>query len=166
MREYKYQDERTKAEVTIHGDLIARATSDTRPGSYRSTMIEVFKTEAGKFAVVTTGTSLIFHSGRKPCLTKSNNPRGKETPYSELSMEAVPCPNCKPEEFAPPEEIAYMEQNRSRVVVVKSASEVYKALCGYDPITDTHFLSNVGNKAWVQVQAVEPDARQHTIEVR
>ena len=166
MKEYKYQDERTKAEVVIHGDQIARAMSDPRPGSYRSTVIEVFKTEAGKFAVVTTGHSLIFHSGRKPCLTKSGNPRGVETKYSELSMEAVPCPHCKPEEFAPEDEIAYMEQDRSRVQVVKSASEVYNALCGYDPVTDTRFLSNVGNKAWIQVQAAEPDARQHTIEVR
>lgn len=166
MKEHQYYDERTKAPVIIHGDIIASAESDPRSGSHRSTVIEIIKTEAGKFAVVTTGTSKVFHDGRHPCTTKSGNPRGKETTYAELFDDHVPCPQCKPEEFAPEDEICYLEQDRSRVAVVKTASEVYKALCGYDPSTGTHFLSNVGNKAWVQLQKAEPSAHDHIIEVR
>lgn len=160
-----YYDERSKSDVVIHGEAIAHAES-ARPGSARYTKIDVFKTESGKYAVVTSGMSRVFHDGNHPCKTQSGNPRGDEVTYEDLADDAVPCPVCKPVDNGFLDDKVYREVNRTRVSVCADLDQVYVALTGYDSSTGQRFMSNVGSSAWEQIKKHDQAAQGHIIEVR
>jgi hypothetical protein len=148
---YDFYDPRTKRDFAVHGDELARAVSEPKPHSPgRYTEIQVFKLEeSGRFAVVVTGRSKLFHSGTHPCM-KHGKPVGKPTTYGQLFDDNIPCPRCRPLEFADHDTPAFVEEDRSRITICEDAPAVRSALEGKDPETSARFLSGIGEEAWKQ----------------
>jgi hypothetical protein len=149
--QYNFYDPRTKRPFNVHGEELANAKSTPKPHSPgRYTEIQVFRLEeSGRFAVVVTGRSKLFHSGVHPCM-KHGKPVGHLTTYAELFEDHVPCPRCKPAEYADDSAPAYVEEDRSRITICEDAPAVRTALEGKDPDSGASFLSGIGEDAWKQ----------------
>lgn len=148
---YDFYDPRTKQPFAVHGDLLADAKSTPKPYSPgRYTEIQVFKLEeSGRFAVVVTGRSKLFHSATHPCM-KHGKPIGKRTTYGELFEDNIPCPRCHPLDYADDNTPAFVEEDRSKITICEDAPAVRHALEGKDPESGARFLSGIGEDAWKQ----------------
>jgi hypothetical protein len=147
--QYKFYDPRAKRDIVLHGTELVGVKSTPKPHSPgRFTEIQIFELEeSGRFAVVVTGRSRLFHDGNKPC-TRHGKPLGIKVPYEEIFMTDIACPKCNPAEFGDEGDFAYKEQDRSRVTICDNPQAVRFALEGEDPETHTRYLSGIGEEAW------------------
>lgn len=168
---YSYRDERTGIPIQVYGQALVSVEST--PRNYRNTRIEIIKTQTGKYAVVTSGISRLFHGGSNPCKNKRGDHRGEAGSYRDLDTLEVQlkeryheCPDCNPAPKGDDDDPLYIERDLSKVSVCNDADQIYRTLCGFNRASNSHFLTNLGKKAWEALLQVEPSLKDHTIEVR
>lgn len=149
MTQYTFYDPRAKQDVVLFGEELVDVKSQPKPHSPgRFTEIQIFQLEeSGRFAVVVTGRSKLFHNGHNPC-TRHGKPMGVRVSYDEIFMTDIACPKCNPDEFGDEGDFAYKEQDRSRITLCDDGPAVRQALEGQDPETKTRYLSGIGAEAW------------------
>lgn len=145
-------------EVEFTGTRLSRASTE-RDDSLRWTEVEIYKTEAGNYVIVTRGVTLVYHAvdGCKP---KSQWVR---VTGRSLSVDSSPCEVCNPidpgvegdEDFQPEAEFLH-EKTHSAVEVVDQASKVQQALTKYDHRREVEILSTVAREALNKAAANDP----------
>jgi len=113
--------------LQFEGDLIGQSSSYRR-GNHRWVEFNLYKTrEEGRYVLSRVGVSTLYH--HPDCEVAIRN-KLKDSPFSELSADAVPCSECRPDQIVFP--IVAAEKNRNWAQVCDTAQAVLEALTKYD----------------------------------
>lgn len=113
--------------LQFEGDLIGQSSS-WRRGNHRWVEFSLYKTtEKGVYVLSRTGVSLLYHT--HDCEIAQRN-KLKDSPFSEVRDDAVPCVECRPDLVNSP--IVAAEKSRNWAQVCETAGAVLEALTKYD----------------------------------
>lgn len=130
-------------------------SSTERANSVRWTEIDVYRTEAGNYVIVTQGVSLVYHVSEGGCSSKGEPVKGLA-----LADDSTPCFHCEP--AAPedagfdPEEVFVHERNFSSAQVVEDPRKVQQAMTTYDSRREITTLSAPAKEALNKAAANDP----------
>lgn len=117
------------------------AHSSSRVGERpRWVEFDLYRTPKGQYVISRVGHSLYYHS--EDCFTVTRN-RLSEVDESQLSKDAVPCPECKPSRITP--DGVYPETPRCWAQVSDSPQGVIASVMQYDD-NNTEYLTNVARR--------------------
>jgi hypothetical protein len=135
--------------LKFSGKLLAESSS-RRVGSLRWVEFSLYKTDSGSYILARRGVSVVYHGATCSLVTRHNL---EEAPISELSDDAVACPDCRPTYDLPyvfPEKFRYWAQ------VSDNAEPVLEALYRYDEDTNTRYLTRVAQNVLEAAADVDP----------
>lgn len=135
--------------LQFEGNLLAESTSE-RIDSVRWIEFKLYKTESGSYVLSRVGISLIFHS---PTCQLTSKYKLKEAPPSELSQNAIPCPDCDPDETT----LVFPETYRYWAQVSDKPEAVLDALYKYDQNSGAHYLTTVAKKLMEKASRLDKD---------
>jgi hypothetical protein len=124
--------------LQFNGRLLGKSTS-WRKGSTRWIEFELYRTDSGSFILSRVGVSLVFHGAACPLVRRYGL---QEVDYSNLTIAAIPCEQCSPDESA---ELVFPEKYRYWAQVSEEATAVLDALYKYDD-GGARYLTNVAQR--------------------
>jgi hypothetical protein len=137
--------------LQFEGKLIGNSTS-WRRGAHRWVEFNLYKTdETGVYILSRTGVSLLYHYPE--CEVVERN-KLREEPTSELHKDAVPCPQCRPDQINMP--IVCPERDRHWAQVCDDANAVLESLMKYDD-AGSQYLTFVAKRLLEDASDVDPD---------
>jgi hypothetical protein len=137
--------------LQFEGRLIGTSTS-WRRGSNRWVEFSLYKTdETGVYILSRTGISLLYHYPE--CDVVERN-KLREEPASELSRDAIPCPECHPDRANFP--LVCPEKPRHWAQVCDDALSVVESLTKYDE-TGSRYLTFVAKRLLEDASEVDDD---------
>lgn len=134
--------------LQFEGELLGESTSH-RPGQFRWIEFKLYKTAKGSYVLSRVGVSLIYHTGACPLVKRYGL---QEVDSDDLGLDATPCPECHPTDFAP---VVFPEKYRYWAQVSEDAETVLEALYKYDEY-GTRYLTKVAER--LLDQAAKKDA--------
>jgi len=137
--------------LQFDGRMIGTSSS-WRRGSYRWVEFRLYKTdEEGRYILARVGLSLLYHMRECDVVARNNL---KDAPRSELSQDARPCDECRPDEFSMP--IICPEKPRYWAQVCDTPQAVIDALQKYDE-SGNRYLTFVAQRLLEDASDEDPE---------
>ena len=125
-------------------------SSSKRPGASRWIEFDLYKTEAGSYVLSRVGVSHIYHSMLCPLVDRYGL---HEVEESELSVDAVPCEDCNPDDSEP---LVYPELFRYWTLVSEEPDAILDALYKEDQ-NGARYLTRVAERLLQEAAAQDAD---------
>ncbi len=125
-------------------------SSSKRPGASRWIEFDLYKTEAGSYVLSRVGVSHVYHSNMCPLVDRYGL---HDVDITDLSQEAVPCEDCKPDGSEP---LVYPELFRYWTLVSDEPEAILDALYKEDQ-NGARYLTRVAERLLQTAAAQDAD---------
>jgi hypothetical protein len=135
--------------VHFHGRKIGDVSTDNKPHQVRWTTLELYLTAKGKYVLVVTGHSVLYHAVGSPCNS------GTPITWAELRRrddDPVPCDQCVPAR----DELIEMEDPFPVIHVCETAADVIDRLRQPHKQTGKPMLSRPATRLIIEAARIDP----------